>query len=257
MMKLTILGSGTLYPRNDAGSAGYLLQAGDEQMLFDTGLGTLHKLKKLDVDVRKIKHIFYSHTHNDHTCELAPLLWYLHFALKQHPDDPVNQQIGVNLYGPKGFKEFFDILWSKILGIKERPSFIKSVNELESDTVEIGSIKVHSEPVKHIGFAIGFRLEHEGKSFVYSGDTEVCDGLKRLSSNADLLLLECAFPKGKSFEGHMNTTQCGRFAKESNARRLVLTHMYPETLDADARAEAAEEFKGDIIVAKDLMSIKI
>ena len=59
-MKLTILGKGTLYPKHDAGGPGHLLEAGDQLILFDSGLGTLHKLDRVGVDIRKLKHIFYS-----------------------------------------------------------------------------------------------------------------------------------------------------------------------------------------------------
>ena len=257
MMKLTILGRGTLCPRLDAGGPGHLLEAGDQKILFETGLGTLHKLLKLGIDLRKINHIFYSHTHNDHTCELAPLLWYLQFLLKFRPEDPKNDTIRINLYGPKGFKEYFNTVWFKILEKEELMPFIESVNELGSGETHVDNIKITSEPVDHKRETIGFRVEHQGRIFVYSGDTSICDGLKKIAANADLLLLECAFTKVKSVKGHMNTVECGRVAKESGAKKIVLTHMYPETLDSNVKEECATEFDGEIIVAEDLMSIKI
>jgi len=259
-MRLTILGKGTLYPRNNAGGPGYLLETGkigNSPILFDTGLGTLHKLAKLGVDVRKIRHIFYTHTHNDHICELAPILWYLKFLSSHRPKDPVNKEININLYGPKGFKEYFNDLWFKILGSEEPAGFIASVNELESDEFAIDDLRIKSRPVVHKGDCLGFRVEQDDKVFVYSGDTSMCEGVKKLSADADLLLLECAFPKGTEVIGHMNTIECGKLAKDAHAKRLVLAHRYPETLAIDAKKECAEEFDGDIIVPEDLMAIDI
>ncbi|MBW2966982.1 MBL fold metallo-hydrolase, partial [Candidatus Woesearchaeota archaeon] len=110
-MKLTILGSGTTFPKADAGSAGYLLESGETKLLFDLGLGTLHKLDRQGIDVRKLRHIFLTHLHADHVCELAPLLFYLTVVKKTRMEDPVNQDISFTLYGPKGTKEFVQKLW--------------------------------------------------------------------------------------------------------------------------------------------------
>ncbi len=257
MMKLTILGSGTAYPKQTKGSAGYLLTVEDQHMLFDTGLGTLYKLEKLDIDLRNIKHIFYSHTHVDHICELAPLLWYLNVFAKQHSDDALNKKAHLTLYGPAGFKKYYDSLTKNILGWDEPAPFIKEVIELSSSDITIDDIKIHTAPVSHMIDTICFRVEHDKKIFVYSGDTGPCDGINKLAKDADLLLVECGFPKSKPVEKHMTTTDCGRLAKHAEAKKLILTHLYPAALRVDAKAEAAEEFDGEIIIAEDLMDIMI
>ncbi len=256
-MKLTILGRGTAFPRTDAGSAGYLLDLDGKKMLFDTGLGTLHKLAKRGTDVREVHHIFYSHLHNDHTCELPPLLWFFFVAQKQRPDEQTNKEISLTLYGPEGLKDYVDLIWHRVLGREEPCEFIKDVIELKSGTFNIDNMKIMTEPVVHMSPAIAFRVEHKDKSFVYSGDLERCEGIEKLAKGADLLLLECAFPKDQEIAKHMNTTQCGKLAKESKVKKLVLTHMYPQALTIDVAAEAAEQFDGNIIKAEDLMGIDI
>lgn len=257
-MKITILGSGTLYPLKDRGGPGYLVEANGEKILFDTGMGTLHKLDKIRVDILEIKHIFYTHTHNDHTCELAPILWYLAYVMKNKQRLNNIPELKLTLYGPKGFKKYFKNLWTKMLGMDEQPDFIKSLIELKSGkTVKIGDIKIRSEQVEHPVASLAFKVENNKNSFVYSGDTQACDGLRKLAGNADLLMAECAFPKKLEKKSHMNSIQCGRLAREAGVKKLILTHMYPEALAADIKSECAEEFDGEIIVAEDLMQIEV
>jgi len=256
-MKLTILGSGTVVPSKDAGSAGYLLDVDGKKILFDTGLGTLHKLDKLGIDGREIHHIFYSHLHNDHICELPPLLWYMFVANKLEPEAKLTKDMGLTIYGPEGTKDYVDLIWHKVLGKEDACPFIKEVIELGSSSVEIDDLVIKTEPVVHMAPTIAFRVEHDGKSLVYSGDLERCEGIEKLAKGTDLLLLECAFPKDRVEEMHMNTAQGGKLANESAVKKLVLTHRYPPTLKIDAAAEAAEHFDGNIIVAEDLMEIEI
>lgn len=256
-MKLTILGRGTAFPRTDAGSAGYMLEVDGKKMLFDTGLGTLHKLAKLGIDGREINYIFYSHLHNDHTCELAPLLWYLFVVKKQQPDDLLTKKMMMTIYGPEGIKDYIDLIWHKVLKREDACPFIKEVVELGSGRVEIGKILISTAPVVHMCPTIAFRVEHNDKSFVYSGDLERCEGIEKLSKDADLLLLECAFPGDQHVAKHMTTKECGKLANDSAVKKLVLTHMYPQSLAVDAAAEAKEFFDGEIIKAEDLMEIDI
>ena len=42
-----------------------------------------------------------------------------------------------------------------------------------------------------------------------------------------------------------------------NAKKLVLTHFYPEADKVDARRQCAKEYQGKIILAKDFMEIKL
>lgn len=256
-MKLTILGSGTAFPKNDRGSAGYLLEADGKKMLFDTGLGTLYKLEKKGIDPREITHIFYSHLHNDHTCDLAPMLWYLFVVPKHEPDSDLTKNVSITICGPEGTKGYVDLIWRKVLGREGACPFIKDVVEIDSGSFDLDNIHISTEPVVHMCPTVAYKIENKGKSFVYSGDLERCEGIEKLSKEADLLLLECGFPKTQEVEKHMNTTQCGKLAKDRGVRKLVLTHLYPGVLAVDAVAETKEQFDGEIIKAEDLMEIEI
>ena len=108
-------------------------------------------------------------------------------------------------------------------------------------------------PKKGLTFSV--RIEYNNKSIVYSGDTDYSDEIIKISKNADLLILECSFPY--KTEGHLTPSLCGRIAANANAKKLVLTHMYPECDKVDMKKLCGKEFSGKIVLAKDFMGIKV
>ena len=78
----------------------------------------------------------------------------------------------------------------------------------------------------HASDTIGIRMELEGKTITYCPDTGYCKNAVLLSEYADLLITECAFPPGITNDSwpHLNPELAARIAKESNAKKLYLTH---------------------------------
>ena len=106
-MKLTILGSGTAAPRINRNMPGYLLEANAKKILFDSGPGTIRQLLKLKVNLLSIDDIFYTHFHNDHINDLPAIIWSNNYG--------AYRKKALNIYGPAGFKKYFNILMKKIL----------------------------------------------------------------------------------------------------------------------------------------------
>jgi len=250
-MKLTVLGSGTAAPRLNRNMSGYLLEADGRKVLFDSGPGTLRQLSKLKVDLLDIDHVFYTHFHNDHINDLPAIIWCNNYGCARKNK--------LNLYGPKGFKKYIKVLIKKIM----KPKLYYKINVKEmwiKSTVKIPSknnIIIKSIKSKHTNRSVSYRIEHEGKSIVYSGDTDYSENIIRISKNADLLILECSFPEDKKVPGHLTTSLCGRIAAKAKVKKLVLTHFYPEADKVDIKMQCKEEFKGEIVLAKDFMDIEI
>src|SRR3989338_5270817 len=106
-MKLAILGSGTSAPRLERNNAGYLLGINNKKILLDSGAGTIRQLLKLKVNLLDIDNIFYTHFHNDHINDLPSIIWSNNYGTLRKK--------ALNLYGPKGFKKYFKILYKRIL----------------------------------------------------------------------------------------------------------------------------------------------
>ena len=252
-MKITVLGSGTAAPRINRNMSSYLLEIDNNKILLDTGPGTIRQLLKSKINLLDIDNIFYTHMHNDHINDLGAIIWCNNYGMLRKKS--------LNLYGPKSFNKYFNILIKKILkptklsygiNVKEMKNNSKIRISLDNKIIIIKSIKS-----KHTKNSISYRIEHDNKSIVYSGDTDYSKEIIEISKNADLLILECSFPNNKKVEGHLIPSLCGKIATKANVKKLVLTHLYPECDRADIKKQCSKEFDGKIIVAKDFMEIKV
>ncbi|NIP81592.1 MAG: hypothetical protein GWM90_21205, partial [Gemmatimonadetes bacterium] len=72
-----------------------------------------------------------------------------------------------------------------------------------------------------------------------SGDTGVCDGVVAAARDADLFVCEASFPEGRGRRGHLVPSEAGMLAAQAGARRLLLSHFYPQCDDHDMASPAA------------------
>ena len=92
---------------------------------------------------------------------------------------------------------------------------------------------------------------------VYSGDTDYTENLIELAGDADLLICESAVPDDMRVNGHLTPSLAGEIATRAGVRKLVLTHFYPECDHADIKQECRKTYGGPLILAEDLMRIKV
>jgi ribonuclease BN (tRNA processing enzyme) len=125
----------------------------------------------------------------------------------------------------------------------------------------VGGLTVRAAPVEHPVTAYALRVEHEGASLVYSGDTGPCPALVDLARGADVLLCEASWlhvAPGRWAEPptglHMSGRQAGEHAAAAGVGRLLLTHV-PVWADGQALlAEAEKAFDGPVeLVTADAM----
>ncbi len=247
-MILTILGSGTCVPNKSRNPPGYLIEAGKELLIFDTGSGILRQLTKNGTDFMKINHIFYSHLHPDHIADMIPILQAMYVSIKYMGKEATKE---INLYGPQGFPGFYKKIKETMLPVND----VRTINAIEFADTVIGGVKITSAEVLHSNSSIAYRIEHNKKSVVYSGDTDYCESLVKLCRNADAAILECSFPDKKI--GHLTPAEAATIAAQANVKTLILSHFYPVYDNYDIKKEARKHFKGKIVLAKDLMKINI
>lgn len=150
-MDLTILGSGCGIPSVRHGSPGILIRISEESLLFDCGSGILGRLSRAGISYTSLKHVFFSHTHSDHSADLIPLVQ----SLKITPD--FTRRESLNLYGPKNFSEFLNFLAQAYGNWVIKPEFPINVFELNKDVLSFDSFIIKTCPVTHSSSAIGFR----------------------------------------------------------------------------------------------------
>ena len=101
MIKVTFLGTSDAIPSAERNHTSILLEYKDENILIDCGEGTQRQFRKAKLNPNKITKILITHWHGDHVLGLAGLLQTLAFS---------NYNKTLNIYGPRGTKEFMNIL---------------------------------------------------------------------------------------------------------------------------------------------------
>ena len=250
-MELIVLGSGVGVPTSRRSAPGLCVRVQNQPILFDSGSGTIYQLPKAGIDYHQIDYVFYTHVaHPDHINDLSAIIFANKYDYPKREND-------LSIIGPKGIRRFYESM-EVLFPTLKAPPFSVNIQEVEIDQMRINDILVESRSLCHQDVeCVGYRLEFEGKSIVYSGDTDYCDSLIELARESDLLVVECSFPDEFKIDGHLTASFAGLVARESGAKRLVLTHLYPICDQYDIRSQAQKIYQGEIIVAEDLMKIEV
>ena len=252
---VTILGSGTCVPSLKRSSCAVLMKVGRERLLFDSGPGTMRRLLEAETNIFELDYVMYSHFHPDHSAELVPLI----FATK-YPDSS-RRQSPLTVVGGKGLRHFFAGLksvYGNWIELTDGKLELLELDNRSNDSHEFSTFTVHSTPVVHNPESIAYRItSHDGSSVVYSGDTDYSENLIELATGADLLISESAVPDHKAVKGHLTPSKAGDIASRAGVRKLVLTHFYPDCEDVDIEQECRRTYDGPLVMAEDLMEIKV
>lgn len=269
-MKITFIGTGSISPNPKIAnkpyrscSAIFIELESRETLLFDIGPGTLTKLQQTGIDTRiHPDHLFITHYHIDHCGDYPALLksrWF-------HPQTgAMAPQKKITVHGPFDLVSWTDDLCSRVkrwnymsgmLSYRE----VALLNEISGSVVhEAPDWNVLCAPVKHYD-GVAFRLNAEGKSFVYSGDMQYDENLSTLGNNADMVAVECSFPEKSSlFGAHLCPEDIATLAKLGNFKQTILTHMYPacEGREADMKTYIESNSNTKVTIAEDFLTINL
>lgn len=246
-----ILGSGTGIPSLKRGPAGIMLRVDGDVVLLDTGPGTLHKLLNLGITYADIDKIFYTHYHPDHCAELTPML----FAMKH--GEPRREKT-LWLFGPPGLKRLYQGLNNIFKENLSPRTYDLRILELWDAEVGFDGWQVTARPLVHLVPSLGYRVTLPGgKAIAYSGDTDYCEAIVGLAREAEVLILECAFPEEMKLQGHLVPSTCARIAQEAAPKKLILTHFYPQWNGRDIAEEFRRHYSGEFLLAEDMMKIPL
>ena len=223
-MKLTILGNNGPYPAPGGACSGYLLTSDSEdtRILIDCGTGVLSRLME-DNLLDRLDAVVLSHLHYDHMSDMLPMQYAIQFHPRKKP---------LPVYAP--------MTPEPVRALLECPQY----DLWPAEDVVIGEMRVSFTPARHPVETNAVAVECDGERFVFTGDSNDDALVELFCEGASLLLADC----GLSREDHSYTSPhysaqlCGRLAKNTRARRLLLTHLNPKYDPQALLAEAREAF---------------
>ncbi|TMM32579.1 MAG: MBL fold metallo-hydrolase [Actinobacteria bacterium] len=242
-MKLTVLGCAGSFPSADSACSAYLVEAEGFGLLLDFGTGSLSALQRY-ADLYSVNAILLSHLHCDHILDACSYVVVRRYA----PDAPFPR---LPVYGPAGVQERLAAAYGSP---DEGPlSDVYTFHTLTPGTVCIGPFTVAVERVNHPVETFGVRVDHDGRSLAYSGDTAPCDAVVRLAQRADLFLCEAAWSEDADNPPgiHLTGREAGELAAKADAGRLLLTHLVTAWGDPRATYQAASAgFPGPVTLVR-------
>jgi phosphoribosyl 1,2-cyclic phosphodiesterase len=211
---------------------------GDQTVIFDLGTGLRALGAELSSRGPVRASLFLSHYHWDHIAGLpffAPAYdprsrLTIHGATRKGRD--VRQILSGQMTEP-----YFPV---DLGALSARLRFVPLQ---DGGIARIGKGRLKAAELNHPGGALGFRLEHAGKSMVYATDfehgTAADERLVELSRDADLLVFDAQYtpaeyadgPLSKKGWGHSTYEVGAQLARRAGVKQLALYHHAPDRDD--------------------------
>jgi ribonuclease Z len=225
-VRIILLGTGGFHPSERRHTACVFVP--ELNLMLDAGTATYRVQPLLtggELDV------FLTHGHLDHICGLTYLLTPLTLRQVQHvrvhAQQHVLEAVRSHLFAPVVFPVLPKYEWVTLSG---------------QHTTICGRVKLSWQVLpSHPGASLGFRLDWtengRPRSFAYITDTVVDGTYTDFIRDVDVLVHECYFRDAQAdfakVTGHSHTTPVLELARECGAKRLVLTHLDPQSVQND------------------------
>ena len=277
-IRVTLLGTGTPFPRRGQACAGVLVEAGHEKFLLDCGSGVPQNFTSLEIPFTAVDKVFVTHHHVDHIGGLD------HFWIGGWT---YGRRAPLRVWGPPGTADIVDGLrriyaWDIETRLDALPPGGHEIACAEFDRdgviydsfdeggVRISVFKVvHTEPQN----TYGMKIEYGERVFVFSGDTKKCDALIEHAAGCDLLIHE-AFPPAELYAEksnrpieiarkiaeiyHTSPREAGEVFAATRPRLGVIYHMYNNNdVIGPALDQIREGYRGAVEIGYDLMVINV
>nr|BFE47031.1 ribonuclease Z [Saccharothrix mutabilis subsp. capreolus] len=283
-----MLGTASQVPTRTRAHNGYLLRWDDEGFLFDPGEGTQRQMLMAGVAARDVTRLCVTHFHGDHCLGVPGVVQRLSLDRAPHPVHAYYPASGEEYFGRlRHASSFFDTLDLREVPVDgpgvvaEGPFGVLEARRLDHVIETYGYRLVEPDGRRMVPELLAARgisgpavralepplldevsVRRPGQRFAFVMDTRLCDGVYELADGADLLVIESTFLHADERlavdYGHLTARQAARVAAECGVRKLVLTHFSQRYTDPGAfRAEAAELFDGELVVAADLDRVPV
>lgn len=285
-MKVVLLGTGTPQASLSRMGSGYLIDTGDDIIMFDHGPGAYQRMMEAGYNPSDINTLFFSHLHYDHCLDFQRLVltrWDKSDGstpelevFSPAPMKAINEQ----LFGEGGVwhgdleartkhpmsMEVFERLGGVAPRARPSPNVVEYIDghvaKGRNWTLTIREMW-HAQPYLD---CYGFRFETSCGVIAYTGDTGPCENAYKLADNAEVLIGMCTYESGTALKdeyrasclGHMELAEIGQ---RSGAKKIVLTHI-PQRIDSPPILERLIDemqgiYSGKIVIGQDLMELKL
>lgn len=268
-------------------------------MLFDCGEGTQRQFLFAGLNMMKLDDVFITHWHGDHCLGIPGMVDTMGFEDRKRPLTiyaPEVRRVGKCIAASRSMSKFkvesraVPSRGTRITTVMQAERFsVKSIpvshgvpavayGIFEKDKTGIDKEKAARlglpdkgeiyRKLKETGSLVidGRKLLLEdvarverGKKVVYSGDTEICDNLKRLAEGSDLLVQDCTYfedTDGDKPHKHASLPEVMEMIAECSVKKVVLTHVSRKHQDTSFLKEVIAKYN-NVQLAEDFTEIVV
>lgn len=155
---LTILGSSGALPAYGRFTSSQYLTVHHHHFLIDCGEGCQLQLRRYDLSIHKINHIFISHLHGDHYLGLMGLLFSMHLLRREHD---------LHIYSFRGLEEIILVQLKHARSALNFKIILHPLNEGQHELIfEDNVLTVHTIPLDHKIPTCGFLFKEKVRSLL-------------------------------------------------------------------------------------------
>lgn len=254
-MRLTVLGSGTAVPHPQRSASAHWVEASGGTLLLDMSGPAVHRMAEEGCEWWNLDAVWVSHFHLDHVGGVAPFL----FGTKYAPQTQARTK-RLTVYGPRGTRKLlqrFDEAGGYRIFEQPFPFEVREVSPRTEFEIFEG-LRAETFSTPHTSESLAVRLtDADGTSLVYTSDTGFTEALAGFARATSLFLMECSFFRSKPIRTHLELEEAMRLARQSGAKRVMLSHLYPEWDGVDLAAEARRLWDGETIEARDGLRMEV
>lgn len=241
-MRITFVGCGDAFGSGGRFNTCFHVRSQSACFLIDCGASSLIALKAQGIDRNEIETILFTHFHGDHFGGLPYFLLDAQFFSKLTAP--------LTIVGPQGLEDWYERVMETTFpgSSRTKQKFELTFRELTPATIEtVAALNITTARVRHgppEGPFHAYRIEVDGKTIAYTGDTEWVDDLIEIGRKADLLIAKAYF-REKQVPLHLDLNTLEEKLPLIRPKRFVLTHMNDDMLSRVSQLpyETAEDGK--------------
>lgn len=258
--EIIMLGTGSAFPVHSYNCC-FAIKTPELLWLADAGGGNgiFPALRRADIDIADLHHIFISHAHTDH---ILGVVWLMRAIINAYFEGRYNGT--VNVYANSAtasalveicrltfLKSHFELLQKLLVCV-----ITDNTPAIKAGDTEIEFFDAGSENVAQTGFRM--RLP-SGKTVACLGDEALTEQNIHNATGSDLLMCGafCRYADRDVFhpyeKHHLTVKDVAELAAKGNIGTLLLYHSEDRTPDKKAayKAEASQFFRGEILIPAD------
>lgn len=235
--------SGGYGSARDGPASGYLVRDGSTALWVDTGSGTFAELQR-HIEPARLSGVVVTHRHADHCVDLVGLFVHLRYdtGVTALPVlSPPETRSRLEPFVGHGFGATF--AWDEVD---------------DHDRRAVGDFALTFSRTDHPVPTVAVDIAGGGARIVYTSDTGPGWSVSAFAPRADLVVSEATYNSASMGAArHLSAEQAGSAARQAEARRLMITHLWPKLDPAVSVAEASAAFGTPVDLARPGLTVSV